>query len=194
MRKLITSSVLILLLIAFSGTVFAGKTAECEAIKKDPEFKGLYGLCNAYHNAGSENARNDILAYLEQRASSDMLKKMGIDTGEDFTPCPCWADIAEYEEQICRSGTPGGGVLRDDSGIPIGGLVILVDDVAEEKLWFGTDGTYCEFRISGTIVASTIYRNVNAGADGEAQEVLPEESLTCLAEMEALFVGTYCDG
>ena len=61
MRKLLTSIVLFMLFSMFSGAAFAGKIAVCEDIKNDPAYKGLYGLCNAYWNADSEQARASIL-------------------------------------------------------------------------------------------------------------------------------------
>lgn len=92
MRKIITSSVLILLFSLFSGSVFAGKIEACENIKHDPAYKGLYGLCNAYWNA-NENAQDKILAKFEKKAGPDGPGMPGLDdTVPEPVACPCWVD------------------------------------------------------------------------------------------------------
>ncbi len=67
MRKVISLGLLALTFSLFSGQLLAGKIEACELIKKDPAYKGLYGLCNAYWNA-NENARAQILANFEEKA------------------------------------------------------------------------------------------------------------------------------
>lgn len=92
MRKIITSSVLILLFSLFSGSVFAGKIEACENIKHDPAYKGLYGLCNAYWNA-NENAQDKILAKFEKKAGPDGPGMPGlVDPEPEPVVCPCWAE------------------------------------------------------------------------------------------------------
>jgi hypothetical protein len=93
MRKVITSSVLFVLLSMFSGVAFAGKVAVCEEIKHDPAYKGLYGLCNAYWNATNEKARSRILENFYKKAGPEGPGMPGLDEPET-TPvvCPCWAE------------------------------------------------------------------------------------------------------
>ena len=59
MRKIITSTVLILLFSLFSSSVFAGDVSDCKEVKGQ---KALYGLCVAYWNANEKNqAKIDLL-------------------------------------------------------------------------------------------------------------------------------------
>ena len=53
MRKIFTLFIVFMLFSMFSGAVFAEKFEVCEDIKNNPDYKGLYGLCNAYFNADS---------------------------------------------------------------------------------------------------------------------------------------------
>lgn len=102
MRKIITSSVLILLFSLFSGQVFAGKIEACENIKHDPAYKGLYGLCNAYWNA-NEKAQDKILAKFIKKAGPGGPVMPGL---EPVVICPCWANgeldsaVFPYDYQV----------------------------------------------------------------------------------------------
>lgn len=86
MRKIFTFSFLTVVFVLLSGPVLAGKVEVCEAIKHDPEYKGLYGLCNAYWNA-DEEGREDILRNFEKKAGPGGPTMPGL---EPEAACPCW--------------------------------------------------------------------------------------------------------
>ena len=105
MRKGITT-VFILLFTLFAGSVLAGDKSDCDHFKKDPTYKGAYGLCVAYQNA-DESDQSDIF--------DNWLKKFGQDapvlpnspndvTASNPIPvtCPCWdADsVASWTEGL----------------------------------------------------------------------------------------------
>ena len=93
MRKIILSAVILMLFGMFSGSVLAGKVEVCEEIKKDPAYKGLYGLCNAYWNA-DEKGQEKILQNWEKKAGPDGPPMPGL---EPEVSCPCWnADVLNY--------------------------------------------------------------------------------------------------
>ena len=100
MRKVISLGLFALMLSIFSSQVFAGKIADCEDIKKDPAYKGLYGLCNAYWNEDDEDARAQILANFVKKAGTS-LDEPGMPGWKPVVPdlpdlpdqevtCPCW--------------------------------------------------------------------------------------------------------
>lgn len=95
MRKFYTFALLIVLFGLFSGPALAGKIEECEAIKHDPAYKGLYGLCNAYWNADEED-REDILRNFEKKAGPGGPGMPGLPTEPvpttDELVCPCWPE------------------------------------------------------------------------------------------------------
>ena len=92
MRKFLVSSVLVLVTGAFAGNVFAGKIEACEAIKSNPVYKGLYGLCNAYWNA-DENARPGILENFYRKAGPKGPDMPGLnDPVPQPVVCPCWPE------------------------------------------------------------------------------------------------------
>lgn len=86
MRKIFTFSFLTAVFVLLSGPALAGKVEVCEAIKHDPEYKGLYGLCNAYWNA-DEEGREAILRNFEKKAGPDGPSMPGL---EPEAACPCW--------------------------------------------------------------------------------------------------------
>ena len=98
MRKLLASFALFMLFSMGSGSAFAEKFEVCEDIKKDPAYKGLYGLCNAYFNAESDEARIAI-----GKASQKKADQLGV-TVPWLVPmdCPCWTDLTV--DEICAMG------------------------------------------------------------------------------------------
>ena len=92
MRKLISLGLFALMFSMFSSQVFAGKIAVCEEIKKDPAYKGLYGLCNAYWNADDAVVQAEILANFEKKAGTgpDDPKMPRLDSVvPKVVVCPC---------------------------------------------------------------------------------------------------------
>ncbi len=96
MRKLISSGVLAVLLSMLANTVFAGNVEECEALK-DGASPGLYGLCIAYHNAGSARAQERILNNYNKKAGPGDPPMPG--TGG--VPCPCFTS-----DDLINAGVP----------------------------------------------------------------------------------------
>jgi len=167
MRKIITSSVLILLFSLFSGQAFAGKVEACELIKHDPAYKGLYGLCNAYWNA-DENAQEKILAKFVKKAGPDGPGMPGLDDPEpEPIECPCWTEeymlVAACSHTLTFADT--GGPL-EVAQFDFGDLLFLVDD----------------FDLNGSCLYQSAY-------DPENSAWLPttaEENQTCRAAISTL--------
>ncbi len=127
MRKLISSGVLAVLLSMLANTVFAGNVEECEALK-DGASPGLYGLCIAYHNAGSARAQERILNNYNKKAGPGDPPMPG--TGG--VPCPCFTseDLSNAGAAFaCSVSSTGAGL---DLALYEGGL-----------FQFGTDDLGC---------------------------------------------------
>ena len=117
MRKIITSTVLILSFSLFSGSVFAGKIAACEEIKHDPAYKGLYGLCNAYWNANPKH-QDKFLAKFEKKAGPDGpgmpgLEEPDVRTEPEPAVCPCTdgMDTSTWGMTVSCSPDSMGGMI-----------------------------------------------------------------------------------
>ena len=109
MYRIATTGLLIALFTLFSPTTFGGQIAVCEEIKKDPAYKGLYGLCNAYWNADEED-REDILRNFERKAGPDGPGMPGLEDN-GFFDCPCWDDVSY--QQVCSLGVPNSDLEGD---------------------------------------------------------------------------------
>jgi hypothetical protein len=111
MRELISFGALAVLMSVLASSVFGGNVEECEVLK-DGATKGLYGLCIAYHNAGSSDGKERILNNYNKKAGPDDPPMPG--TG-DPVPCACWTDknmtyaIGFADPLTCHIGT----VLED---------------------------------------------------------------------------------
>ena len=100
MRKIVSLGLFALILSIFSSQVIAEKFDECEKIKNDPAYKGLYGLCNAYWNVDDPVTKAEILANFEKKAGTDnggpeMPGWVPVvpdvpDVPEPGLTCPCW--------------------------------------------------------------------------------------------------------
>lgn len=92
MRKLISLGLLALFLSSISSAVFAGGFAACEDNKALFQELNVYGLCNAWHNADTDEDKQKFADRFEQKA--------------DFPPpwlvnCPCFSDEAlEYSAVV----------------------------------------------------------------------------------------------
>ena len=108
MRKTISLGLFALMLSIFSSQVFAGKIAVCEDIKDNPDYKGLYGLCNAYWNEDDEDARAQIYANFVKKAGPEgqPMPEPDAKKPEDVT-CPCWDFniLKQYVVSSCLSPT-----------------------------------------------------------------------------------------
>jgi hypothetical protein len=93
MRKVISLGLCALMFFLFSGQVLAGKNQDCEDQKDELKALGLYGLCNAYWNAGNENARSQILTNFEDKAGPGGPGMPGLEPDVPDVPevvvCPC---------------------------------------------------------------------------------------------------------
>jgi len=98
MRKLISMSMVALLLSVMASTAVAGNAEECEFLKDGDYSKGLYGLCIAWHNAGNDNARASIERAFEKKATgpNDPTEVPG--SGPDLTTCPCLDALAAIND------------------------------------------------------------------------------------------------
>lgn len=156
-----------------AGSAFAGNVEECETLK-DGYTKGLYGLCIAWHNAGSDSARDRILDKYEDKAGPGDPPMPGT---EDEVPCPCWDEVGLAEASL--NGVPNSCQLTGtESGVE---FAIYGANVYQ----FHVDDAFC-FSVfpdgSGNFAALP-------SADAEA---------TCRAGIEALvaedFGGIQCEG
>lgn len=109
MHRIFVMGILTLAASLFSATLTAGKIEVCEEIKHDPDYKGLYGLCNAYWNADEED-REDILRNFERKAGPDGPGMPGVEDN-GFFDCPCWDDVSY--QNVCELGVPGGTLEGD---------------------------------------------------------------------------------
>jgi len=130
MRKLVSLSVLAVLLSVLAGTVFAGKVPVCEEIKGDPAYKGLYGLCVAYWTVDNENARDKILENFVKKAGPGGPPMPGLEPEE--VTCPCLDAVAVINNRDW--GTPV--ICTNDSGGNDNG--IFVDPLDNFTTMFST--------------------------------------------------------
>ena len=177
MRKLVSLGLFALMFSIFSSQVFAGKIAVCEKIKGDPAYKGLYGLCNAYWNAKSEDAREEILANFEKKAGTDpdAPGMPGLGPDPDFF-CPCWTEVSFND--VCSLGGTTVAIYGGDFGLAMykGG-----DSIDE---FYSTDTANCIY--SGQFNVGD--KLINHLSDGEG--------LDCRAEIETiatLYASGGCD-
>jgi len=106
MRKLISMSVMALLLSVMASTAIAGNVEDCEILKDGDYSKGLYGLCIAWHNAGNDNARGRILANYDKKATgpNDPPLPGSVPSGPS---CPCLdalAGLNDYDWGVSTTG------------------------------------------------------------------------------------------
>lgn len=119
MRKLISLGLCALMLMLFSGQVFAGNAEECNYLKDktDPDYApGLYGLCIAWHNADDEAAAALAEKFFE-RAGFPVTGRI-VDDGNDPFVCPCW-DIDVLENIVACSGYTAIDSIEDESGFDL---------------------------------------------------------------------------
>lgn len=175
MRKILASLIVFMLLGMFSGAVFAGQVDVCEDIKSDPAYKGLYGLCNAYWNADSDEARESILKAFKKKADPLGLTMPGLAS----MTCPCWDGLTD--EQVCAMGD----AYYTSFGEGFGGILYLTyigSGVSHDLAAFGAhcshvmyedgkDPAYLEFRV----------------------DLLPAEAIDCIAELEVMAMPDFCD-
>ena len=113
MRKLVSLGLLALSSGFFTQTAIAGSVEDCE-ILKDSATKALYGLCIAWHNAGNDNARDQILDNYNKKAGPDDPPMPGT---EDEVLCPCWGDAELLDAACNRVLTASGSTFASfDSG------------------------------------------------------------------------------
>ena len=127
MRKPIASFMFFMLFSMFTGTVHAAKVKVCEAIKFDPEYKGLYGLCNAYWNEEDEEYRALILENWDRKVGPDGPGMPGLDESVPVV-CPCWSE-GEIDHGItpldCEVGDDYMLAFYDDYDIQYGTGVLV---------------------------------------------------------------------
>lgn len=175
MRKFLASFVLFMLFSMFSGAVFAEKFDVCEDIKHDPAYKGLYGLCNAYWNADSDEARDSILKAFKKKADPLGLTMPGLDS----FACPCWSNLTK--DEICEMGD---ALLFSDGG---DGFLILSVPGSSVSNWltaFSSVG-YCA-------------HDMFEGDEGKVNldeifDLSPAEAIGCIEDLEEMAMVDFCD-
>jgi hypothetical protein len=177
MRKLISMSVMALLLSVMATTAMAGGVEDCDLeLKNNPDApKGLYGLCIAFWNTEGSNGQDRIRALYVKKAEA-----AGFDTvipgSNPINPsCPC-------VEMLAAQG-------QDDWGISLMGCEDGVEDefVVDEAsfLNFATSPeflTYFKIRSDGE---NSDCRISQFGVD--SQEGLTINADTSILEYDACF-------
>lgn len=170
MRKLISLGLLALMFSLISGQVLAGKIQVCEDIKYDPDYKGLYGLCNAYWNADNDTARAAILANFQEKAGPDGPTMPGLKPEEPT--CPCWTPeslalaVAGHDGAFCIASVGFDNAIYEGNVPQVwAGMTPFVDPNSN------TTGTECRL---GTATSSFI------------SETTPGEDEVCRSDVQAL--------
>ena len=174
MRKIVLLGLFTLLVSSISNTVFAGNVEECEFLADGNYSKGLYGLCIAYHNAGSDNARERILANYAKKAGPGDPPLPG--TGVE---CPCWD--AEHLAAASLNGVPSACLLTSEGA----SIDLAIYSSVPSNYQFFSDANGC-FRVDP------------AGGGAFATYTNTEEHTACMAGIMTLieddFDGIVCNG
>jgi hypothetical protein len=179
MRKGITTSVFILLLSIVSSSAFAEEKEyfTCDDFKKDPIYKGAFGLCNAYDKADDED-KMDIFRNWEKKFGTDGPRLPG-HPYEDIVElaCPCWADFTDAD--ICMMGEAyytsygEGGLLEvDDFGT-----------YPEVSNWFVAMGDFC---------AHSLFVQDQKPVENPIFGLEPDVAAQCISEVEAMGADGFC--
>jgi hypothetical protein len=139
MRTLVSLGLLALSLGSFTNIAFAGNVEDCEVLKNSTT-KALYGLCIAWHNAGNDNARDQILDNYNKKAGPDDPPMPGT---EDEVLCPCWGD-AELLDAACNRD-----LTFSDSASAV------FDDGLVQFFNFGSECVYSNFNSGALMNFST---------------------------------------
>jgi hypothetical protein len=197
MRKLLTSSIFILMFSLFSGAVLAGDKGVCDENeyggKKALQKAGVYGLCVAYQNADDAD-KPAIADKFFQRFGfvvpgfSDVVP--GLPPEQDFF-CPCLegADL----ELACSLGAPitDSFVSYNTEGNILGGL-LYYDLENGGFAVFDTSGDFCAFGVSFDGESFDIGPSFHSEEDGNPllEDDLHSEQSDCRAEIEAIYALT----
>lgn len=180
MRKIFASFIVFMLLSMFSSAVFAGQIDVCEDIKNDPAYKGLYGLCNAYWNADSDEARESILKAFKKKADPLGLTMPGLVSMD----CPCWTGLTD--DEICAMGD---AVYYDEEDLGVfGGQLYLTN------LESGISNVLTTFLLNQ--VDETYYcAHTQLGVSVPLEDFFigESEALDCLSELEVMAMPDFCD-
>jgi hypothetical protein len=180
MRKLITSSVIILLFAMFSGSVFAGKHAVCEDFKKSKRF---YGLCNAYQNAlahedleAATNIFQNWSKFVDEYGDPQLPNHAYEDElpseddplpGEEQVPeCPCWSiedmrvAACNYKQMDDALVYPGfGAFVQYDDG------EVVFKTMADTEPFCAYQDYYSSIQTGDVLISHEQYRTCEAGID-----------------------------
>lgn len=191
MRNVFLLGLLALTFSIFSTTANAGKVEVCEAIKNDPAYQGLYGLCNAYWNETDEQARADILAAFQAKAGPDGPSMPGLD--EAF--CPCWDQA--YLDATVGAGLDGILCEIDTAGTGTD-LAVYIADYDNDLLLYleagylvgsGIDGTAC-------VVGAFVYPPPDGVVNSQPYPTDPAQDAKCsellLGAMQAVNFSGNC--
>lgn len=102
MRKLVILGLLALCLSLISTALFAGYPA-CDDMKSDLKDARIYGWCNAWHSADTQEEKDQIEARILERIEGIEIDLPWLDDdGGDF--CPCWGSFTDLEDQVACAG------------------------------------------------------------------------------------------
>lgn len=147
MRTYVSLGLCALLLGFFSSSLTAGNVEECEFLKdkSDPAYSpGLYGLCVAYANADSENARLRISEnYADRnRNQAPTLEEIFDEGGAEKFSCICWPNL--YFVDACTLANDA------DVALPGANAVAFIDLGNQMATFFGADADSCGLVIQDT--------------------------------------------
>ena len=186
MRKLLTSSILILMFSLFSGAVLAGDKGVCDENeyggKKALQKAGVYGLCVAYQNA--DDADKPAIADKFFERFGDVVP--GLIPEQDFF-CPCFESL-DFEK-LCSYGEPDDYLIYEgevDEQVFVAGLVFFYPENGD-FIGFDTYEANCSFGHMDAQfnVLDEVYRSVQDGnpliQDGDVTEISD-----CRTEIEVI--------
>lgn len=170
MRKIISLGLLVLSMGFFSSSCFAVNVEDCDVLKADGVTKGLYGLCIAWHNAGSEDARRRIGdMYDEKRDESAGDPPL---PGSGTPECPCW-DTA----LLAAASATDSPLYCENGNMNEGDWAVAYDDFVNYFFDFSLTGTSCS-------------RQVDA-AEMSVNSLLPAQVEICRAGLDVLIADDF---
>lgn len=139
MRKVVSLGLLALSMGFIANTALAGNVEDCEVLKNG-HTPALYGLCIAWHNAGSDNARDRILDKYDDKAGPGDPPMPGT---EDEVPCPCWGNTELLDAACNRVLTEAGSDYA------------VFDEGFVQFFNYGDQCVYSNFNVGSTVIEAT---------------------------------------
>jgi len=143
MRKIFLMGLLALIFGLFDVSAFAGGFSACEDNKALFQEFGVYGLCNAWHNAETDEDRAKFEDKFSQKFGDpppwlEPVDPAGQDP-EEPTVCPCWTP----ESLATAAGdSPAVGCEIDDDGLGVDTILLLNDEFGFAEISAGFTGYF----------------------------------------------------